>query len=143
MGVSLFAALAASTIMSDLGVGDQLTASLNSLHLPKPLLVLLVCVAIVVVATPLSSTATAAAVGAPAVIALGSVGVPPVVSICAVLICTSTEGASPPVGAPIYLAAGMAEVNPQRTFVPLILWFVLPIIGLGWLLAMGWLPRPH
>lgn len=143
VGVSLFAALAASTIMSNLGVGDQLTASLDSLHLPKPLLVLLVCVAIVIVATPLSSTATAAAVGAPAVITLGSVGVPPVVAICAVLICTSTEGASPPVGAPIYLASGMAEVNPQRTFVPLILWFVLPVIGLGWLLAMGWLPLPH
>ncbi|WP_372360721.1 TRAP transporter large permease subunit [Agilicoccus flavus] len=59
------------------------------------------------------------------------------------LISTSTEGASPPVGAPIYLACGMAEVNPQRTFVPLVVWFVVPIIGLAWLVAMGWLPIPN
>ena len=74
---------------------------------------------------------------------MGSVDVPAVVAICAVLLCTSTEGASPPVGAPIYLASGLAEVNPRKTFVPLIVWFVLPIIALAWLLAMGWLPIIH
>lgn len=143
VGISLFAALAASEIMSELGVGPQLSGVLNGLNLPKGLLIAVVCVVCVLVATPLSSTATAAAIGAPAVIAMNSVGVPPVVAICAVLVCTSTEGASPPVGAPIYLASGMAEVNPARTFVPLVIWFVLPIIALGWLLGMGWLPIPH
>lgn len=143
VGISLFAALAASQIMTELGVGPQLSGALDQLHLPKALLIAVVCVVCVLVATPLSSTATAAAIGAPAVIALTSVGVPTSVAICAVLVCTSTEGASPPVGAPIYLASGMAEVNPARTFAPLVIYFVLPIIAIGWLLAMGLLPLPH
>ncbi|RKT87238.1 TRAP-type C4-dicarboxylate transport system, large permease component [Saccharopolyspora antimicrobica] len=142
VGISLFAALAASNIMSELGVGPQLSETLAQLQLPKPLLVLVVCLTAVLVATPLSSTATAAAIAAPAVIALGTVDVPAVVAICAILVCTSTEGASPPVGAPIYLSAGMAEVSPQKTFVPLIIWFVVPIIAIAWLIAMGWLPIP-
>ncbi|MGO4955979.1 TRAP transporter large permease subunit [Luteococcus sp. Sow4_B9] len=143
VGISLFAALAASEIMNKLGVGRQLNAALAGANLPKPLMILLVCILCIIVATPLSSTATAAAIGTPSVIALSAMGVPPVIAICTVLVCTSTEGASPPVGAPIYLASGMAEVDPKETFVPLILWFVLPIIGIAWLLGMGWLPIPH
>lgn len=143
VGISLFSALAASTIMSELGVGDQLSAALGSVHLPVPLLVLLICAAIVVVATPLSSTATAAAIGAPAVIAMDSMGIPAVVAVCAVLLCTSSEGASPPVGAPIYLASSLAKVEPRRMFVPLIVWFVIPIILLAWVVALGFLPIPH
>ncbi len=69
VGISLFAALAASNIMSDLGVGPQLSGALAGMNLPKPVLVLIVSAVAVLVATPLSSTATAAAVGAPAVIA--------------------------------------------------------------------------
>ncbi|WP_040160662.1 TRAP transporter large permease subunit [Nigerium massiliense] len=143
VGISLFAALAASDIMSRLGVGKQLNEALVGSHLPKPLMILLVAVLCIIVATPLSSTATAAAIGAPSVVALSALGVPPVVAVCTVLVCTSTEGASPPVGAPIYLASGMAEVDPKETFVPLIVWFVVPIIGIAWLLGMGWLPIPH
>lgn len=143
VGISLYSALAASTIMSELGVGPQLTSVLDAVNLPVPLLILIICVVAVIVATPLSSTATAAAIGAPAVIALEAMGVPGVVAVCAMLICTSTEGASPPVGAPIYLAAGMAKVEPRKMFVPLIVWFVVPIILIAWLIAMGFLPIPN
>lgn len=143
VGISLFSALAASTIMSELGVGEQLTTLLDTVDLPVPLLVLLICVAAVIVATPLSSTATAAAIGAPAVIAMDAMGIPAVVAVCTVLVCTSTEGASPPVGAPIYLASSMAKVKPRRMFVPLIVWFVLPIIAIAWAIAMGILPIPR
>ena len=132
VGISLFAALAASDIMSQLGVGRQLNSALDAANLPKPLMILLVCVLCIIVATPLSSTATAAAIGTPSVIALTALGVPPVVAICTVLVCTSTEGASPPVGAPIYLASGMAEVDPKRTFLPLIVWFVVPVVAIAW-----------
>ena len=142
VGVSLFAALAASGVMEELGVGPQLSGLLDGLALPKGLMVAVVCVLCVIVATPLSSTATAAAIGAPAVLGLISVGVPPVVAICTVLVCTSTEGASPPVGAPIYLASGLAEVNPSTTFLPLVTYFVIPIIAIGWMLGMGFLPIP-
>lgn len=39
VGISLFAALAASEIMSELGVGPQLSGVLNGLDLPKGLLI--------------------------------------------------------------------------------------------------------
>ncbi|WP_231445155.1 TRAP transporter large permease subunit [Brevibacterium zhoupengii] len=142
VGISLFAALAASTIMSELGVGEQLTSALGAVDLPVPLLVLIICIVAVIVATPLSSTATAAAIGAPAVIAMDAMGIPPVVAVCAMLVCTSTEGASPPVGAPIYLASSMAKVEPRKMFVPLIVWFVAPVIAIAWAIAMGFLPIP-
>lgn len=142
VGVSLFAALSASNIMEALGVGPQLSDFLGSLDMPKAAIVAIVCVMAVVVATPLSSTATAAAVGAPAVMALTSVGIDPVIAVVTVLLCTSTEGSSPPVGAPIYLAAGFAETNPTKMFMPLLGYFVLPMIVIAWLVGMGWLPIP-
>lgn len=140
VGISLFAALAAAAIMEELGVGDQLSSTLDAMNLPKWAMLIIVGVLAVIVATPLSSTATAAAIGAPAVAALSSVGVDPTVAIVAVLLCTSTEGASPPVGAPIYLSAAMADANPTKMFVPLIVYFVLPMILLAWLIGMGILP---
>ncbi|HIX78599.1 MAG TPA: TRAP transporter permease [Candidatus Corynebacterium faecipullorum] len=140
VGISLFAALAAAKIMEDLGVGPQLSGLLDSMSLPRWLMLIVVGVLAVLVATPLSSTATAAAIGAPAMAALIAVGLDPTVAIVAILLCTSTEGASPPVGAPIYLSAAMADANPPKMFVPLIVYFVLPMIALSWLIGMGWLP---
>lgn len=140
VGISLFAALAAAAIMEELGVGDQLSNTLSAFDLPKWAMLVVVGVLAVIVATPLSSTATAAAVGAPAVAALTAVGIDPTIAIVAVLLCTATEGASPPVGAPIYLSAAMADANPTKMFVPLIMYFVLPMILLSWLVGMGFLP---
>lgn len=140
VGISLFAALTAAKIMEELGVGDQLSSLLDAMSLPKWVMLIAVGILAVLVATPLSSTATAAAIGAPAVAALTAVGIDPTVAIVVILLCTSTEGASPPVGAPIYLSAAMAEADPPKMFVPLILFFVLPMIALAWLIGMGWLP---
>ncbi|MCP2165042.1 hypothetical protein [Goodfellowiella coeruleoviolacea] len=56
------------------------------------------------------------------------------------MIFASTEGASPPGTAPIYLASGIAGVDPARTVVRLILWFVAPILVIGVLVATGLLP---
>lgn len=140
VGISLFSALAAATIMEELGVGPQLSGALEAMDLPKWLMILAVGVLAVIVATPLSSTATAAAVGAPAVAALTAVGIDPTVAVVVVLLCTSTEGASPPIGAPIYLSAAIAEANATKMFVPLIVFFVLPMILLAWLVGMGILP---
>ncbi|GAA1180159.1 Sialic acid TRAP transporter permease protein SiaT [Corynebacterium glaucum] len=140
VGISLFAALAAAAIMEELGVGDQLSNTLSAMNLPAWAMILIVGVLAVIVATPLSSTATAAAIGAPAVAALTAVGIDPTVAIVVVLLCTSTEGASPPVGAPIYLSAAMADANPTKMFIPLIVYFVLPMILVAWLVGMGFLP---
>ena len=140
VGLSLFSALAAAKVMESLDVGPQLSGWLDSLDLPRALMVALVCALVIVVATPLSSTATAAAIGAPAVAALTAVGADPTLAIIVVLLCTSTEGASPPVGAPIYLSAAIAEANPTKMFVPLIVYFVVPMLLLAWIAGMGWLP---
>ena len=43
-------------------------------------------------------------------------------------------------GAPIYLSAAMAEANPTKMFIPLIIYFVLPMILLAWLVGMGMVP---
>ena len=140
VGISLFAALAAATIMEELGVGDQLSGVLEAASLPRWIMLIAVAILAVLVATPLSSTATAAAIGAPAVAALTVIGLDPTLAIVVVLLCTSTEGASPPVGAPIYLSAAMADADPPKMFVPLIVYFVLPMMALAWLIGMEWLP---
>lgn len=140
VGISLFAALAAAKIMEELGVGAQLSGLLEALNMPKWIMLFAVGILAVLVATPLSSTATAAAIGAPAVAALTAVGLDPTLAIVVILMCTSTEGASPPVGAPIYLSAAMAEADPPKMFVPLIVLFVVPMILLAWLIGMGLLP---
>ena len=140
VGIYLFAALAAATIMEELGVGDQLSGVLEAASLPRWIMLIAVAILAVLVATPLSSTATAAAIGAPAVAALTVIGLDPALAIVVVLLCTSTEGASPPVGAPIYLSAAMADADPPKMFVPLIVYFVLPMMALAWLIGMEWLP---
>lgn len=143
VGVSLFAALAATGVMSELGVGENLADFLNSLDLPKPLIIAMICLLVIIVATPLSSTATVSAIGVPALAVLVALDVPIVVAMVTILLCSSTEGASPPAGAPIYLASGLAETDPVKTFIPLIMYFVLPIALLAWLVAMGILPIPQ
>lgn len=140
VGISLFASLSAAKVMEDLGVGTQLADLLTSLSVGKWLMLLLVVVVVVIVATPLSSTATAAAIGAPAIAALTAVGLDPTLAIIVVLLCTSTEGASPPMGAPLFLAAGMAEAKPVKMFLPLTVYFVLPMMLLAWVVGMGFLP---
>lgn len=52
------------------------------------------------------------------------------------------EDASPPAGAPIYLASELAETDPATTSVPLILYCVLPTAVIAWLVGMGFLPFP-
>ena len=140
VGISLFAALAAANVMQKLGLSEQLEGWLDTLSLPKMVLLGLIIVIVVIVATPLSSTATAASVGAPALAALVSAGIDPTVAIIVLLLCTSTEGASPPIGAPIYLAAAMAKADPPKMFPALIAFYVLPVMLLAWVIGMGILP---
>jgi TRAP-type C4-dicarboxylate transport system permease large subunit len=80
------------------------------------------------------------AVTAVAVVALVGAGIPAPVAAAAVLIFASTEGASPPSGAPIYVASGIARVDPVKTFIPLLKYYCLPILVMGYLIAVGVLP---
>lgn len=142
IGAVLFFAFAASTVLGELGMGEELTALLSGIDAPAFVLVLIIGVIVLAAAAPLTSTATMVAVGSVAFTALVSAGVSPTVAAVVVLMFASTEGASPPGAAPIYIASGIAGIDPARTFAPLLLWYVLPTLLIGTLVAVGLLPIP-
>jgi TRAP-type C4-dicarboxylate transport system permease large subunit len=113
---------------------------LAGIDAPAWIMAVVIGAIVVAIAVPLTASATMAAVGPVAVVALASAGVPVPVAAAAVLIFASTEGASPPSGAPIYVAAGIAQVNPVKMFLPLLTYYCLPILGMGALIAVGALP---
>lgn len=140
IGATLFFAFAAAGSLGELGLVDQLTAIMRSLDAPAVVIATLVGLLIVIIAAPLTGTATIAAVGGVAFSALTAAGVAPAAAATAIMIFASTEGASPPGAAPIYIASGIAQVDPARTFGRLIIWFVIPSLILGVLVATGVLP---
>lgn len=142
VGAVLFFAFAASTILGELGMGEELTTQLSRIDAPAFVLTLIVGVIVLAAAAPLTSTATMVAVGSVAFTALVSAGISPTLAAVAVLMFASTEGASPPGAAPIYIASGIAGVDPTRTFVPLLLWYVVPTLLITTLVAIGFLPVP-
>ncbi|WP_059104284.1 TRAP transporter large permease subunit [Shouchella shacheensis] len=142
IGVILLFAFAASDVLNELGLSDHLGSLMASADLPLWGIIALVGVLIVLVATPLTATATVTAVGLVAFTALTSAGVDPVVATVAILVFASTEGASPPGAAPIMIASSIADENPTKTFIPLIVYYVIPITIIGLLIGVGWLPVP-
>ncbi|MEV5538363.1 TRAP transporter large permease subunit [Saccharopolyspora shandongensis] len=140
IGATLLFAFAAAGSLGELGLVDQLTAIMNGIDAPVWVIASLVGVLIVIIAAPLTGSATIAAIGGVAFSALTNAGVAPAVAATVILIFASTEGASPPGAAPIYIASGIAGVDPARTFVRLILWFVIPTLVIGVLIATGVLP---
>lgn len=140
VGATLFFAFAAATALTELGLSEQLSALLAGLEAPRFVVALLVGILVAAVAAPLTSTATIAAIGGVAFAALTTAGIDPVLAAVAILIFASTEGSSPPSAAPIFIASGIAGVDPGKTFVPLILYYVLPILAIGILIAIGFLP---
>jgi TRAP-type C4-dicarboxylate transport system permease large subunit len=140
IGITIVAAFSASNVLAELGLADQLEGVLAALDAPAWLMALAIGVIIILIAVPLTASATMAAVGPVAVVALVGAGIPAPVAAAAVLIFASTEGASPPSGAPIYVASGIARVDPVKTFVPLLKYYCLPILGMGFLIAIGALP---
>lgn len=142
IGAVLLFAFAASRVLGLLGMGEELTAFLSSLTIAPWLMVAIVGAIVILVACPLSSTATLTVVGLVAFSALTSVGVNPVIAVAAVLVWASTEGESMPTSGGIYVAAGIAESNPAKSFVPLFIYYVIPVMIIGWLMCWGLLPIP-
>jgi len=139
-GVLLFA-LAASNVLTMVGFDQDLKVLLEALTLPNLVMIILTCIMIVLVAGPLSAVATTAAVGSVAFSVFVGAGVNPIAAVVAFMICISTEGASPPSSSPIFISCGLAEVDdPKVIFVPLITDYVLPLIGVATLVAVGVLP---
>lgn len=143
IGATLFFAFTAAESLKELGLPEDLTALLQRVDAPPVVMALVVGLLMLIIAAPLTGTATVAAIGGVAFGALTAVGVPPVAAAVAILIFASTEGATPPGAAPIYIATGIAGVDPAVTFRRLIVWFVVPTLLIGTLVAIGWLPIPH
>ena len=142
IGAVLVFAFAAGEVLGNLGLSEDLSILMGSLSIPKGLMLLVIGVLVVLVAGPLSSTATLTAVGLLAFSALIAAGVHPVAAVIAVLVFASTEGSSPPASGSMFIAAGIAGVDPKAMFVPLIIYYVIPILLIGWLVGMGLLPIP-
>ncbi|MFD9903187.1 TRAP transporter large permease subunit [Streptomyces sp. NPDC059063] len=143
VGVTMVSAFAASEVLEHLGLGDQLTPYLEDLRdVPPVVAALVVGLVIVVVAGPLNTTSTLAAVGPVAFAALTAAGIPAHVAFAAVIVWASSEGCSPPGAAPLYVAAGIADINPARIFLPVALYYLVPSYLFGVLIAVGalWIP---
>jgi TRAP-type C4-dicarboxylate transport system permease large subunit len=134
---------AAANIISKLGLANDIVALLDGLQLSKLLTVIIICVLIAVVAGPLSSTATLTSVGIVSHAILIYAGVDPLAAAVAILVVASTEGASPPASGALFIGCGLTGAEPQKIFVPLIVWFVVPITAIAVLVAMGLMPIPH
>ena len=142
IGATLVFSFAGSAVLIALGLDKQLGDALGSLNAPALVTVALVILIIAVVAGPLSATATAATLGGVSFTILVAAGIHPALAVCAILVAISTEGASPPGGPSIFIAAGIAEVNPAKTFAPLILFYVLPFLVIAVIVAFGLIPIP-
>lgn len=140
LGGAVFFAFAASYVLEKVGFGKDLNALLASLGFSPIIMVLIIGTIITIIAGPLSATATIVAIGGVAFTALTGVGINPAVAAAAVLIFSSTEGATPPSSAPIFISCGIANVEIEKTFRPLIIYYVIPIIIVGALIALGILP---
>ncbi|WIV44183.1 TRAP transporter large permease subunit [Glutamicibacter nicotianae] len=140
VGITVLFAFAGANALASTGLPEQLSSVLNQLDLPVWLLALVIGLIVVAVAAPLSSTATMAAVGTVGVAALVAAGVPAPTAAVAVLVFSSCEAAVPPGGAPLYVACGIAGVNPYNTFRRMMLFYALPLLAIGVLIASGILP---
>lgn len=143
VAMTMISAFSASAILDMLGLGEQLAPLLAELgSVPAIVAALVVGFLIIIVAGPLSTTGTIAAVGSVGYAALTAVGVPPQMAFMAVIVWGASESASPPGAAPLYVAAGIAEVDPVKTFKPVILYYLIPTYVLGVLVALGiaWVP---
>lgn len=142
IGATLVFSFAGSAVLLSLGLDQQLKDMITSLNAPAIVTVLIVVVIIVLVGGPLSATATAATIGGASFAVLTAVGVHPSLAVAAILVAISTADASPPGGPAIFIGSGIAQVDPGRTFVPLIVYYVLPFIVFAVAVAMGVIPSP-
>ena len=142
VGVLLFAAFIASRILILLGLQKEITAIMNVLAGHSKFLVIgLIALLITMMVGPFSGTATTTAVGSITYIAFRSIGISPAVACSAFLILASNEGCMPPSSAPLYIAAGIADVDrPGSIFKTTVLHFAIPAIIIGILVALGILP---
>lgn len=141
-GVLLFFAFAASRLLINLGLEEEVTAIFEMLSIHSKLIVILgLSILSLMMVGPFTGTATTTAIGSVGYLALRSIGAAPAVACTVLLIMFSNEGCVPPNSAPVYIASGIAELDdPALTFSKLILHFALPTTLLAALMALGIIP---
>ncbi|MBF8189394.1 TRAP transporter large permease subunit [Nonomuraea sp. K274] len=143
VGITMISAFAASEALSTLGLGEQLAPFIERMQgVPALVMVIVVGVIVLLVSGPLSTTATLAAVGSVAFLALTSAGVSAHLAYAAIIVWASAEGCSPPGAPPLYVAAGIAGCDPVRIFKPVIGYYLVPSFLAGIVVAMSliWVP---
>ncbi|MBR8742098.1 TRAP transporter large permease subunit [Nocardiopsis sp. MG754419] len=139
IGALLIFAMAASGVLGQLGLAEDVEQVLGYFNAGPALMVVLTVALIATVSIPLTSTAALTAVGQVSFLSLMAVGVNPVLAIVVPLVAASTEGSSPP-SAPIFIASGIVQAKAEKTFLPLILFYLLPIVLMACLVGWGVLP---
>lgn len=142
IGGLLFFIFAASNIISKLGLGNDVAALLDYVNFSPVLTVIILLVLVAFVAGPLSSTATLTSVGSISHAIMVGVGMNPLAAAAALLVVASTEGASPPASGALFIACGLTKCDPPKIYLPLITWFVIPIVAIACLVCFGIMPLP-
>ncbi|PAE80954.1 C4-dicarboxylate ABC transporter permease [Shouchella clausii] len=141
IGPVLIFTFATSAILNEIGLTEQLQTLMMSFAVPKWLMIAIVGIIITLVATPLATSATIATIGLASFGALTAVGVDPLLAVVTIMMFGATEGSTPTSG-PIYVATGMARVGPEKTYVPLLIYYTIPLMIISWLIGMGIIPIP-
>lgn len=141
-GVLLFFAFAASRLLINLGLEEEVTGIFSVLSSYSKLIVVIgLSILSLMMVGPFTGTATTTAIGSVGYLALRSIGAAPAVACTVLLIMFSNEGCVPPNSAPVYIASGISGLNdPAKTFKKLILHFALPTVFLAALMALGIIP---
>lgn len=142
IGALIFFAVAASEVLTELGLSDNIAQFMNAINTPGWLTVLILGVGITIIAGPLTTTGTLTAVGLVSYEIMVASGFSPLISAVVVLTFASTSAQMPPASGSIYIASGIVKAKPEKIFVPLIIYYALPVILIGWFIAMGILPIP-
>lgn len=142
VGMLLFTAFAASGVLNQLGMTNEVKNIFAHLGSYSPFLVIIViAVLITMMDGPFSGTATTSALGAAVYAALRAIGLPPVVCCVAFLNLISNEGAIPPNAAPLYIASGISGLeDPSKIFKPIMIYYVLPTMFIAILIMARVIP---
>lgn len=142
IGPLIFFAIATSQMMNQLGLSQDITALMNNVDIPVWIFVLLIGVMMTLAAGPLMQTGALTAIGLVSYEALVSYGLDPLVAAVAIITFASCSAQMPPVSGSIFIAAGLVDAKVEKMFSKLIIFYVLPVLLIGWLIGIGILPIP-
>lgn len=140
IGALIFFAVAASEVLTTLGLSENISSFIEAVNSPAWLTLLLLGIGITIIAGPLTSTGTLTAVGLVSYEILVASGFSPIISAIVVMTFASTSAQMPPASGSIYIASGIVGSKPEKTFGMLLLYYAVPVVIIGWLIGMGILP---